>query len=226
MTIVLAIETSQRTGSVALGDGSGAVHALTLPEGRRSGDALHATIDRLVRDAGLAPRDLDVVGVSIGPGGFTGLRIAVSTAKMLALALDVRVVPVPSALVAVEGTSHDALGDGPVLVALASKRGTIWATRVRRAAEGWTATETGSLEEADAVALDGCTAVLGDEHVPEALRSRCATLPVALVAPVFTATACLALTHRRLAEPALDPHELLPLYPRPPEATRLWTRQG
>jgi tRNA A37 threonylcarbamoyladenosine modification protein TsaB len=63
-------------------------------------------IDRLFRRLGLTPESLrgGPVAVSIGPGGFTGLRIAVSTAKMLAETLGVKIIAVPSALVAAEST--------------------------------------------------------------------------------------------------------------------------
>lgn len=226
MPVVLAIETSQRRGSVALLDAAGMVRVRELDEGRRAADTLMPTIDSLVHEAGLTPDALDVVGVSIGPGGFTGLRIAVSTAKMLALALRARIVPVPSTAVVAEGCDSAAVGAGPIMIALASKRETVWAERYRREDDGlWTSESPGALFDAAVAPVSGCSAVVGDEHVPASLVQRCETHGIRIVEPVLTATACLALTLRRLNEPPVDPRALVPLYPRPPEAVRLWEKR-
>ena len=50
-----------------------------------------ADADELLRDAGIAPADLDRLVVGIGPGSFTGVRIGLATARGLALALDLPV---------------------------------------------------------------------------------------------------------------------------------------
>lgn len=60
-----------------------------LSEGFDSGEKTHASmllpvIDKAMKDAGLTVNDIDVFGVANGPGSYTGLRIAVACAKMLA----------------------------------------------------------------------------------------------------------------------------------------------
>lgn len=92
----LAIETSGRTGAIALGRDDGLLATIDLPRQRRHTLELMPTIDRLCRDRGVRPRDLGEVYVSLGPGSFTGLRVALATVKMLALAGGVRVVGIPS----------------------------------------------------------------------------------------------------------------------------------
>ncbi|MHC5022732.1 MAG: tRNA (adenosine(37)-N6)-threonylcarbamoyltransferase complex dimerization subunit type 1 TsaB, partial [Planctomycetota bacterium] len=131
-SVILAIETSQRVGGVAVGDGAGGVHVEMLHAAKRHDDDLLPAIDRLFGRLGLRPPDLGTVGVSVGPGGFTGLRIAISTVKMFAQALNVDVVAVPSALVA----AADCKRPGPVMVALACKGTTWWATSLKRDDEG------------------------------------------------------------------------------------------
>ena len=46
-------------------------------------------IHSLVEDMGLTPKDLSAIAVSQGPGSYTGLRVGVSSAKGLAMALDI-----------------------------------------------------------------------------------------------------------------------------------------
>lgn len=53
-------------------------------------------IDRLLSDANLQVADLDLIGLAIGPGSFTGLRVGVVTAKSLAYAGKVDLIAVNS----------------------------------------------------------------------------------------------------------------------------------
>jgi tRNA threonylcarbamoyladenosine biosynthesis protein TsaB len=81
---ILALDTSTRTASVAVLGGAREVeidHAL----GSHSDDLI-ALCDRALADAGLRLADLDAVAVGAGPGSFTGLRIAMATAKGLCFA--------------------------------------------------------------------------------------------------------------------------------------------
>ena len=60
-----------------------------LSAGFDSGEKTHASmllpvIDRALGDAGLKLEETDVIGVTNGPGSYTGLRIAIACAKMLA----------------------------------------------------------------------------------------------------------------------------------------------
>ena len=93
---ILTIETSGQIGSVAVGLGDE-----ILAEGCFSGIMKHTTellptIERLISEVGFKPAELDHVYVSAGPGSFTGLRLAVTTAKTLAYASNCRIVAVPS----------------------------------------------------------------------------------------------------------------------------------
>ena len=56
---------------------------------RGQAERLVPMLEEMLAEAGLGWRDLDALGVCTGPGNFTGIRISVSAARGLALALDV-----------------------------------------------------------------------------------------------------------------------------------------
>jgi len=56
---------------------------------RGHADALFPMIDEVLAETALAPTDLTRIAVCTGPGSFTGLRVGISAARGLALALGV-----------------------------------------------------------------------------------------------------------------------------------------
>ena len=222
-SVVLAIETSQRKGGVALRDAAGAAHVEWVAANLRHDDDLLPAIDRLYRRLGLEPEATDAVGVSIGPGGFTGLRIAVSTAKMLGEALGCALVAVPSALVAAGSYQ----GAGPIIVALASKADTCWVTRIEWVDDRWAPADDGRLADARSLELRDIQALIGDEFLPRGIRDACSAAKVAIIDPKFDPLACLAATEQRLKQgDTTDPLSLGPRYPRRPEAVVKWRGGG
>ena len=114
--LCLAIDTTSDITSVALVDDKGhkAFSELTLPRGQ--GEALFTMISRLFSDMKVRPADLTHIGVAVGPGSFTGVRIGLAAARGLALALNIPVLGVNSFQVAV----YNIKGNG--IVVLDSKR--------------------------------------------------------------------------------------------------------
>jgi len=94
--VVLAFDTAGSACSVAIARG----HDLLAHERRdmRHGhaEALLPMIDRVMTATGLSPTDIDTVAVTVGPGGFTGIRAGLAAAHGLALAAGAELVGVSS----------------------------------------------------------------------------------------------------------------------------------
>lgn len=225
---ILAIETTQRTGGVAIALPDGRVLAEHFEPARRHDDRLMPAIDELCRAAGVGPRDLGGVAVSRGPGGFSGLRIGLTTAKMLARSLAIPVLGMPSALVVAEGTPDAAelAPDRRLLVVLAAKRDHGWLSHLERdGSTGWRIAADPPPATGDAGAADWprLGMLLGDEHLPEAFRDAAARAGVPIRSPRFDPVACLRLAVRGFAAGEHeDPVTLAPIYPGPPEAVVRW----
>lgn len=93
---IVAIETSGRAGSVAVGTPAGLLAVQRLAEDVRHAGELLPTVQRLISSQGWAGDAITDVFISIGPGSFTGLRIAVTVARTLAWAVGSRIVAVPT----------------------------------------------------------------------------------------------------------------------------------
>ncbi|MFV2066720.1 MAG: tRNA (adenosine(37)-N6)-threonylcarbamoyltransferase complex dimerization subunit type 1 TsaB [Pirellulales bacterium] len=91
---IVALETTERTGSVAAFDDERLLEEFKLPPHQRSAQSLLPGIDRLLRQVGWDPGDIGLVTVANGPGSFTGLRIGVTAAKTLAFVVRAELVAV------------------------------------------------------------------------------------------------------------------------------------
>ena len=92
-------------------------HAVILPRMARA----------VLREAGCAAAALDLVGVTVGPGGFTGLRAALSLAQGIALAVGLPVVGVTVGEALAEALPH--LGGRALWVAVDGRRGQVFLER-------------------------------------------------------------------------------------------------
>ena len=118
MKLALALETSTRRPSIALGLGSKTV-ALELSPARAHGSDLLPAIDQLFRAGGFEPGSLAAIVVGTGPGSFTGLRVGIATALGLARATGAELFGLPS----IEAWVYGELAAGATATVLLDARG-------------------------------------------------------------------------------------------------------
>ena len=94
--LVLALDTATSQVGVAIGDGGEVRAEVRLAGGRRHAEQLAPAIQALTGWTGVQLAQLAAIAVDIGPGLFTGLRVGVTTAKVMAQALRIPVVPIAS----------------------------------------------------------------------------------------------------------------------------------
>jgi tRNA threonylcarbamoyladenosine biosynthesis protein TsaB len=106
---ILALDTTTRSGSVALVDDNTVVEERRGDGSRTHAERLPGEILALLAAHRLAPCDMDVFAVASGPGSFTGLRIGIATVQGLAFVCARPVVGVP----ALDALAHAATIDAP-----------------------------------------------------------------------------------------------------------------
>lgn len=125
---LLCIDTSIPTGSVAVVDSSGSLGDRTRTDPNSQAEKLFVVIRELLDECGLEPRGLGGVAVASGPGSFTGLRIAASTAKTMAWTLQIPLFAAGSLLCQAHRAAESRL---PVCAAFDAGRGELYAACYR-----------------------------------------------------------------------------------------------
>ncbi|OCL27763.1 tRNA N6-adenosine(37)-N6-threonylcarbamoyltransferase complex dimerization subunit TsaB [Orenia metallireducens] len=90
--LTLAIDSSTNTGSIALISEDGLIGEELLNLTDTHSQRLMPQLVNLLEGSGYEPKDLEGVGVGLGPGSFTGIRIGLTTAKTLAQSLKIPII--------------------------------------------------------------------------------------------------------------------------------------
>lgn len=130
---LLALETSSRHGSVALGRGPDVMAYRPLSPDRRHTTELLPVVRELLTEVGCRPRDVGVVCFSQGPGSFTGLRVAATVARMWQSAIGSRVVGVPTLEAIARNVLRRADVAGRIVVLRDARRGQVFGAVYERA---------------------------------------------------------------------------------------------
>jgi tRNA threonylcarbamoyladenosine biosynthesis protein TsaB len=213
---ILAIDTATEACSVAL------LHSGHLFERHELAPRRHAQlalpfVDAVLAEAGITKRQIDAIAVGRGPGGFTGVRLAISLAQGMALGLDVPVLPV-SSLAALALEIADTAPGAALLACIDARMGEVYAGIYRRSSDGLVQLQGDEcVGPADRIVLPQAAswAVSGSgwESYGDALRLRIGT-PVFADGQRFPRAAMIA----RLAAPrfargeGVAPEHALPVY--------------
>ena len=106
---LLAFDTSSTALSVAILEDDRLLADASLTIKKNHSISLMPTIDFLMKSVNLSPQDLDRTVVAEGPGSYTGLRVAVATAKTLAYTLTIDLVGVSSLAALALNSHHEGL---------------------------------------------------------------------------------------------------------------------
>jgi tRNA threonylcarbamoyladenosine biosynthesis protein TsaB len=225
MPRALAIETSGRLGSLALVDDGRVMAEDEFPHGLQHAAEIVVRIDRLCRERGWGPADLDELYVSAGPGSFTGLRIGITLAKTIALATRAKLVAVPTVRVL---AANAPAGATNLIIVLDAKREQIFTARFQRqggeAGGEWVEREAAHLDDLPSMLARSPRAVhLLGEGIPHHQKFIPPDDPsVVVTSPELWRARAAAVANEgvRMARAGqfTDPDQLLPVYIRRPEA--------
>ena len=157
--IVLAIDTTLGACSAAVLDDGAVLASVSEPMQRGHQERLAPLVAETMAAAGLGFGELDRIGVTVGPGSFTGLRVGLAFAKGFALALDIPCVGI-GALEALAASHPD---DGVTAAVVDAGRGQIY------------------LQLFDTGAARGPPEVAALEDAPERIRRLAAGAPLTLM---------------------------------------------
>jgi len=212
-SMILAIDTSSTLCAACLWHDGKELGRSVEDIGKGHAERLMAVIDAAFRQAGKTYADVSQVAVSIGPGSFTGIRVGVSAARGLALALGVPAVGISTLAAIAEAARVDA-PQARIIAAIDAKRDELY---LADDAAGGTATmlnigELASCTSGEAPVLAGS----GVSLVAAAFRD--SGIEPAAIANETATTADIAIYARLAAKGRIANSPPKPLYLRGPDA--------
>lgn len=169
----LAIDASGDVLSAALATPEGSFYA-EIDAGIRHSERLMQLVDSLFASAGAAPGDLEFVACMRGPGSFTGLRLGMSAAKGMSVALGIPLYAAPTLDCAALPFGY---WKGTVVAAIDAKKGRWFAAPYRA---GERLAEAADVDTAALAAIAGADPFLcgsSAEAAAEAIRSETGLRP-------------------------------------------------
>jgi len=132
--MLLAIDTSTAQVGLALYDGNQILGEMTWTTGRHHTTDLSPALMGLIARAGATMEMVSALGIAIGPGSFTALRVGLSLAKGIALARHIPVIGIPTLDII---ASAQPLGEYPLIAVIQAGRKRIALGEYENAGERW-----------------------------------------------------------------------------------------
>ena len=220
--VVLALDSTGLACSAVVAAGARVLAQGRLATLHGQAERLLPIIDMAMRRAGLSPSALEIIGVTVGPGSFTGIRVALSAAYGISLATQARLIGVTSFEAVAAELASPVGNDSYILIALESRREELFVQLFDRV--GVPLVEPRAmLPDFLSIALDrwigaAPVAIAGDAagRAASALATRVGTTVLENSAPDAAGVLRVALRRWRADERAGKP---VPLYLRSPDVT-------
>ena len=113
---ILAIETTGKYGSASVIDETGRVFSAASSEEMNHLRGMITLIDEALHEAGITKDELTHAAASVGPGSFTGIRIGVTTARIMSQMLDIPCIAVSTLGAMAERALGRAISSGALYV--------------------------------------------------------------------------------------------------------------
>ena len=230
---ILSIDTSSQVSSVAVLSEERVAAEISMQGALTHSETLMPHIETALRMARVEKSELEGIAVSIGPGSFTGLRIGLASAKMMAYALHIPLIAVPT----LEALAHHYICEGVRLVPMVdAQKGNVYAQEFVWRADG----DALILQEIRSLAILPLTEViaglenaeqpvilLGDAMQKKTTLALPANVRLAPIHARMPRAACVGLAAlTRIACGEMDdPVTAAPLYLRRSEAEVLWEKR-
>jgi len=127
--IVMGIDTSGYVNAVGIGDGSRVLADVSFPARTDSLEQIVDNIDTVLKSANLSLKELEGIGVGLGPGSWTGIKVGVTVGKMLAFSANKPVAGIPT----LEALAYAVRDKAPLICSIiyAGIRDTVYASFYR-----------------------------------------------------------------------------------------------
>ena len=92
----LLLDSANRDLNVGLAKDNQIIDRISYQAWQRQSELMAVEVDAILKRNNISAKDIGEVVVTIGPGSYTGIRIALTIAKTLAFALDIKIFAVSS----------------------------------------------------------------------------------------------------------------------------------